>query len=80
MKKMDRKLKSFTAHLDEQYGKKGTETREKYEEEIIGERERERSGQKKRDGVKDERNGGDREINRLKSDRERGERWREMEE
>jgi HTH-type transcriptional regulator/antitoxin HipB len=34
MKKMDSKLKSFSAHLDEQYGKKGTETREKYEEEF----------------------------------------------
>ena len=34
MKKMDSKLKSFTAHLDEQYGEKGTETREKYEEEF----------------------------------------------
>ena len=30
MKKMDSKLKSFSTHLDEQYGKKGTETREKY--------------------------------------------------
>ncbi len=34
MKKMDKKLKSFTDHLDEQYGKKGTEIREKYEEEF----------------------------------------------
>ncbi len=34
MKKMDSKLKSFTAHLDEQYGEKGAETREKYEEEF----------------------------------------------
>jgi DNA-binding XRE family transcriptional regulator len=34
MKKMDSKLKSFSTHLDEQYGKKGTETREKYEEEF----------------------------------------------
>ena len=34
MKKMDSKLKSFTTHLDEQYGEKGTETREKYEEEF----------------------------------------------
>lgn len=34
MKKMDNKLKSFTDHLDEQYGKKGTEVREKYEEEF----------------------------------------------
>ena len=31
---MDNKLKSFTDHLDEQYGKTGTETREKYEEEF----------------------------------------------
>ena len=31
---MDSKLKSFSTHLDEQYGKKGTETREKYEEEF----------------------------------------------
>ncbi|MFN5092823.1 MAG: helix-turn-helix domain-containing protein [Bacteroidota bacterium] len=34
MKKMDNKLKSFNDHLDEQYGKKGTEAREKYEEEF----------------------------------------------
>ena len=34
MKKMDSKLKSFTAHLEEHYGEKGTETREKYEEEF----------------------------------------------
>ncbi len=34
MKKMDSKLMSFSAHLDEQYGKKGTDTREKYEEEF----------------------------------------------
>lgn len=34
MKKMDKKLKSFSDHLDEQYGKKGTEVREKYEEEF----------------------------------------------
>lgn len=32
MKKMDKKLKSFSDHLDEQYGKKGTDVREKYEE------------------------------------------------
>jgi DNA-binding XRE family transcriptional regulator len=34
MKKMDKKLKSFSEHLDEQYGKKGTQTREKYEQEF----------------------------------------------
>ncbi len=34
MKKMDNKLKSFTDHLDEQYGKRGTKAREKYEEEF----------------------------------------------
>jgi hypothetical protein len=27
MKKMENKLKSFTDHLDEQYGKKGTKAR-----------------------------------------------------
>lgn len=32
MKKMDNKIKSFSDHLDEQYGKRGTESREKYEE------------------------------------------------
>jgi HTH-type transcriptional regulator/antitoxin HipB len=32
MKKMDNKIKSFSDHLDEQYGKIGTESREKYEE------------------------------------------------
>jgi len=32
MKKMDKKLKSFSDQLDEQYGKKGTEARVKYEE------------------------------------------------
>ena len=32
MKKMDNKIKSFSDHLDEQYGKRGTEFREKYEE------------------------------------------------
>jgi DNA-binding XRE family transcriptional regulator len=34
MKKTENKLKSFTDHLDEQYGKKGTKAREKYEEEF----------------------------------------------
>jgi HTH-type transcriptional regulator/antitoxin HipB len=34
MKKMENKLKSFTDHLDEQYGKRGTKAREKYEEEF----------------------------------------------
>jgi HTH-type transcriptional regulator/antitoxin HipB len=34
MKKMENKLKSFIDHLDEQYGKKGTKAREKYEEEF----------------------------------------------
>jgi DNA-binding XRE family transcriptional regulator len=34
MKKMENKLKSFTDHLDEQYGKKGTKARGKYEEEF----------------------------------------------
>ena len=34
MKKMVNKIKLFTDHLDEQYGKKGTEAREKYEEEF----------------------------------------------
>jgi DNA-binding XRE family transcriptional regulator len=34
MKKMENKLKSFTDHLDEQYGKRGAEVREKYEEEF----------------------------------------------
>jgi DNA-binding XRE family transcriptional regulator len=34
MKKMENKLKSFTNHLDEQYGKRGTKAREKYEEEF----------------------------------------------
>lgn len=32
MKKDNNKLTSFSAHLDEQYGKKGTETRDRYEE------------------------------------------------
>ncbi|MCH6233448.1 helix-turn-helix domain-containing protein [Cognataquiflexum rubidum] len=30
----NKKLTSFSAHLDEQYGKKGTDQREKYEEEF----------------------------------------------
>ena len=34
MKKKTNKLTSFTSHLDEQYGKKGTESREKYEQEF----------------------------------------------
>lgn len=34
MKKMNHKLTSFADHLDEQYGKKGSEQREKYEEEF----------------------------------------------
>lgn len=33
MKTENKKITSFTEHLDSQYGKKGTETREKYEEE-----------------------------------------------
>ena len=32
MKKVTKKLKSFEEHLDEQYGKKGTLTRDQYEE------------------------------------------------
>jgi len=32
MKKTDNNLTSFADHLDLQYGKRGTETREKYEE------------------------------------------------
>ena len=32
MKKTDRNLTSFSDHLDQEYGKRGTETREKYEE------------------------------------------------
>lgn len=32
MKKDNNKLTSFSAHLDEQYGKKGTETRDRYKE------------------------------------------------
>lgn len=34
MKKQTTKLTSFTDHLDAQYGKKGTATRERYEEEF----------------------------------------------
>lgn len=34
MKKANSKLTSFTDHLDEQYGKKGTEKRNKYEEDF----------------------------------------------
>ena len=34
MKKTTNKLTSFSAHLDEQYGKKGTTERDKYEEEF----------------------------------------------
>lgn len=33
MKTDNKKITSFAEHLDAQYGKKGTETREKYEEE-----------------------------------------------
>ena len=33
MKTENKKITSFTEHLDSQYGKTGTETREKYEEE-----------------------------------------------
>lgn len=33
-KTIDKKLTSFSAHLDEQYGKKGTPEREQYEEEF----------------------------------------------
>jgi len=32
MKKINKNLTPFTDHLDSQYGKQGTETREKYEE------------------------------------------------
>ncbi len=32
MKQINKKLTSHTAHLDKQYGKKGTQTREKYEQ------------------------------------------------
>lgn len=34
MKKENKNLTSFTSHLDKQYGKKGTMTRDKYEEEF----------------------------------------------
>ncbi|OFY25557.1 MAG: transcriptional regulator [Bacteroidetes bacterium RIFOXYB2_FULL_35_7] len=34
MKKENKNLTSFTSHLDKQYGKKGTITRDKYEEEF----------------------------------------------
>ena len=34
MKKKNKRLTSFASHLDEQYGKKGTESRNKYEEEF----------------------------------------------
>ena len=34
MKNNSKNLTSFVSHLDEQYGKRGTETREKYEEEF----------------------------------------------
>lgn len=34
MNKENKKLKSFSDHLDEQYGKRGTNEREKYEEEF----------------------------------------------
>lgn len=34
MKKINKNLTSFADHLDQQYGKRGTETREKYEEEF----------------------------------------------
>lgn len=33
MKSENKKITSFAEHLDAQYGKRGTETREKYEEE-----------------------------------------------
>ena len=32
MKKINKNLTSFADHLDSEYGKRGTETREKYEE------------------------------------------------
>ena len=32
MKKINKNLTSFAEHLDEQYGKRGTETREQYEQ------------------------------------------------
>ena len=34
MKRINNNLTSFSAHLDEQYGKKGTEERDKYEKEF----------------------------------------------
>ena len=34
MKRVNDNLTSFSAHLDEQYGKKGTEERDQYEEEF----------------------------------------------
>ncbi len=34
MKKINKNLTSFADHLDKQYGKRGTATREKYEEEF----------------------------------------------
>lgn len=34
MKKANKNLTSFADHLDKQYGKKGTDKREKYEEEF----------------------------------------------
>lgn len=34
MKNKSKKLTSFADHLDKQYGKRGTKTREKYEEEF----------------------------------------------
>ncbi|MDR1779401.1 MAG: helix-turn-helix domain-containing protein [Tannerella sp.] len=34
MKKMNSNLTSFADHLDSQYGKRGTESRERYEEEF----------------------------------------------
>jgi len=34
MKKINKNLTSFADHLDSEYGKRGTETREKYEEEF----------------------------------------------
>lgn len=34
MKKQNKRLTSFASHVDEQYGKKGTESRNKYEEEF----------------------------------------------
>lgn len=34
MKKANKKMTSFADHLDKQYGKRGSKTREKYEEEF----------------------------------------------